>query len=189
MHFLSILWTFFQIWDSKSLWTGLIYRVIWRDDSKINEKMYVRIGLSNFITSFSFSTVESYNRHLLKQTSKQTWVKVTLVKINMCSVSQSCPAFCNPLDWRPPGSSVHRIFLSKNAGVGCHFFLQRWCRTSDGDGLCFPWENSPKVSLLMVIMTRIRGKDSGEAEWKAEPGGWVRATKRSGSLHTCFTTN
>ena len=86
--------------------------------------MYVRISLSNFITSFSFSTVESYNRHLLKQTSKQTWVKVTLVKINVCSVSQSCPTFCNPLDWSPPGSSVHRTFLSKNAGMGCHFFLQ-----------------------------------------------------------------
>ena len=24
-----------------------------------------------------------------------------------------------------PGSSVHGIFLSKNAGVGCHFILQR----------------------------------------------------------------
>ena len=27
----------------------------------------------------------------------------------------------NPLDYSPPGSSVHEIFPAKNTGVGCHF--------------------------------------------------------------------
>ena len=28
----------------------------------------------------------------------------------VCSVAQSCPTLCNPLDYSPPGSSVHGIF-------------------------------------------------------------------------------
>ena len=32
---------------------------------------------------------------------------------------------CDPLDYSPPGSSVHGIFQAKNTGVGCHFLLQR----------------------------------------------------------------
>ena len=32
--------------------------------------------------------------------------------------------FVRPLYCSPPGSSVHRIFPGKNAGVGCHFLLQ-----------------------------------------------------------------
>ena len=31
---------------------------------------------------------------------------------------------CNPMDCRPPGSSVHGISMGKNTGVGCHFLLQ-----------------------------------------------------------------
>ena len=26
-----------------------------------------------------------------------------------CAYAQSCPALCDPMDWRPPGSSVHGI--------------------------------------------------------------------------------
>ena len=32
--------------------------------------------------------------------------------------------FCDPMDCRPPGSSVHAIFSGKNIGVDCHFLLQ-----------------------------------------------------------------
>ena len=31
---------------------------------------------------------------------------------------------CYPMDYRPPGSSVHGIFSGENGGVGCHFLLQ-----------------------------------------------------------------
>ena len=32
--------------------------------------------------------------------------------------------FCNPMDYSPPGSSVHRDSSGKNTGVGCYPFLQ-----------------------------------------------------------------
>ena len=35
-------------------------------------------------------------------------------------VAQSCPALWDPIDCRPPGSSVHGIFPGKVPGVGCH---------------------------------------------------------------------
>ena len=33
-----------------------------------------------------------------------------LTSLRACSVAQSCPALCNPIDYSPPGSSVHGIF-------------------------------------------------------------------------------
>ena len=39
-------------------------------------------------------------------------------------VAQSCPNLCNPVDYSPPGSSVHGILQGKNTGVGCHSLLQ-----------------------------------------------------------------
>ena len=45
--------------------------------------------------------------------------------ICVCSVIHSCPILCDPLDYSPPGSSVHRDSPDKNTGVGCHALLQR----------------------------------------------------------------
>ena len=36
---------------------------------------------------------------------------------------QSCPTLCDPIEGRPPGSSVPGI-LQALTGVGCHFLLQ-----------------------------------------------------------------
>ena len=36
-----------------------------------------------------------------------------------------CPTLFYPLDYNPPGSSVHGIFSGKNTVAGCHFLLQR----------------------------------------------------------------
>ena len=48
-----------------------------------------------------------------------------LLLVVCCLVAQSCPTLCNPMDYSPPGSSVHGIFFpGKNTGVGCHFLLQ-----------------------------------------------------------------
>ena len=33
-----------------------------------------------------------------------------------CSVTQSCPTLCNPMDYSPPGSSVHGIFQARILG-------------------------------------------------------------------------
>ena len=37
---------------------------------------------------------------------------------------QLCPILCNPMDYSPPGSTVHGDFPSKNTGVGSHVLLQ-----------------------------------------------------------------
>ena len=42
----------------------------------------------------------------------------------LCLVTQSCPTLCNPMDYSPPGSSVHGDSPGKNAGVGCRALLQ-----------------------------------------------------------------
>ena len=42
----------------------------------------------------------------------------------LCLVIQSRPTLCDPMDCSPPGSSVHGDSPGKNAGVGCHAFLQ-----------------------------------------------------------------
>ena len=38
----------------------------------------------------------------------------------LCSVAQSYPTLCDPMDCSPPGSSVHGDFSGMNTGVGCH---------------------------------------------------------------------
>ena len=38
-----------------------------------------------------------------------------------CLVSQLCLTFCDPMNFSPPGSSVHRNSLGKNAGSGLPF--------------------------------------------------------------------
>ena len=42
----------------------------------------------------------------------------------LCSVTQLCLALCDPMDCRPPGSSVHGDSPGKNTGVGFHALLQ-----------------------------------------------------------------
>ena len=42
----------------------------------------------------------------------------------LCLVAQSCPTLCNPMDYSPPGSSVHGDSPGKNTGVGCQALLQ-----------------------------------------------------------------
>ena len=37
---------------------------------------------------------------------------------------QSCPILCDPIDYSPPGFSVHGDSPGKNTGVGCHALLQ-----------------------------------------------------------------
>ena len=42
----------------------------------------------------------------------------------LCSVAQSCPTLCEPVDWSSPGSSVRGDSPGKNTSVGCHALLQ-----------------------------------------------------------------
>ena len=49
---------------------------------------------------------------------------VTVVACVCAKSLQSCLALCDPMDYSPPGSSVHGDSPGKNAGVGCHALLQ-----------------------------------------------------------------
>ena len=51
-----------------------------------------------------------------------------------CSVAQSCPTLCNPVDCNPPGSLSWES-PGKNTGVGCHSLLQGIFPTQ-GSNLC-----------------------------------------------------
>ena len=42
----------------------------------------------------------------------------------LCLIAQSYLTLCNPMDYSPPGSSVHGDSPGKNTGVGCHALLQ-----------------------------------------------------------------
>ena len=44
-----------------------------------------------------------------------------------CLVTQSYSTFCNPMDYSPPGSSVHGDSLGRNSGLGCQALLQGIC--------------------------------------------------------------
>ena len=55
------------------------------------------------------------------------WLQGRIQKMevqSMCLVSQSCLTFCDPMNGKPLGSSVHGNSPSKNTGVGCHALLQ-----------------------------------------------------------------
>ena len=42
----------------------------------------------------------------------------------LCLVAQSCLTLCDPIDYSPPGFSVHGDSPGKNTGGGCHALLQ-----------------------------------------------------------------
>ena len=43
---------------------------------------------------------------------------------NVMLVAQSCLTLCDPMDYSPPGSSVHGDSPDKNTGLGCHALHQ-----------------------------------------------------------------
>ena len=45
--------------------------------------------------------------------------------IHVCLVTQLCLTLCNPMDYSPPGSSLHGDSPGKNTGVGCHTLSPR----------------------------------------------------------------
>ena len=44
--------------------------------------------------------------------------------LSILKVTQSCPTYCESMDYSPPGSSVHGDSPGKNIGGGCHAHLQ-----------------------------------------------------------------
>ena len=57
-----------------------------------------------------------------------------------CSVTQLYLTLCNPMDYSPPGSSVHGN-LGKNTGVGCHFLHQGTIPTQQSNPHLLHWQS------------------------------------------------
>ena len=68
-----------------------------------------------------------------------------------CSVAQSCPSLCDPVDCSPPGSSVYGDSPGKNTAVGRHALLQ---------GI-FPTQGSnPRLPRCRRILYQLRHQGS-----------------------------
>ena len=48
-------------------------------------------------------------------------------------VTQSFPTLCNPMDYSPPGFSIHGSSPGKNSGVGCHALLHCFFPTQESN--------------------------------------------------------
>ena len=106
----------------------------------------------------------------------------------LCSVAQSCQALCDPMDYSPPGSSVHGNSPGKNTGVGCHALLQ---------GI-FPTQGSnPGLPHCKWILYQLSHKGSPRIlEWVAypfssrscQPRNWTRVSRIEGRFFISWAT-
>ena len=58
--------------------------------------------------------------------------------LHVCSVTQSCPALCDPVDCTPPGSSVHEIFPER---------ILEWVATTSSRGPFWPKDGTQVSSI------------------------------------------
>ena len=81
----------------------------------------------------------------------------------LCLVAQSCPTLCNPMDYGPPGSSVHGDSPGENTEVGCHVLLQGIFLTQELNRSLLhcrqilyqlSYQGNPPAILLLVIHPR-----------------------------------
>ena len=56
--------------------------------------------------------------------SSRTQKSAKLINFVCVSLLVMSDSLCDPVDYSPPGSSVHGDSLVKNTEVGCHFLLQ-----------------------------------------------------------------
>ena len=80
-------------------------------------------------------------------------VTILLGKTNVkvVSIAQSCPILCDPMDYSPPGFSVHGNSPGKNTEVGSHSLLQ---------GI-FPTQGSnPGLLHCMWVLYRLSHQES-----------------------------
>ena len=84
------------------------------------------------------------------QLSRKTLNPVTSILISSCccSVTESCPTLCDPMDCSPPGSSVHGISqarilewgtFSSTFSRGSSWFTDRTCITCIGRQILYHW--------------------------------------------------
>ena len=79
-----------------------------------------------------------------KMTAGDSWTaQAWAARIYLGVCAQSYLTLCDPMDCRPPGSSVHGDSPGKNTGEGCHFLLQ---------GIFPTQELNPRLSRLLSLL-------------------------------------
>ena len=82
------------------------------------------------------------------------------VCVVLCLVAQLCSTLCDPMEYSPPGSSVHEDYPGKNTGGGCHILPQRIFPTQRLNLsvphrrlilYCLSHQRSPKVYVSLSI--------------------------------------
>ena len=96
----------------------------------------------------------------------------------LCSIAQSCPTLCDPIDCSPPGSSVHGDSLGKNTGMGCQALLQ---------GI-FPTQGSnPGLPHCRRILYHLSHQESPRIlEWVAYPSSSGSSQPRNRTGVSCI---
>ena len=90
--------------------------------------LFIVLHLLSFFGGFLFSP--SYllslfrGEDLTTRFKKIKYTEAIKYLLCVCLVAQLCPILCNPMDYSPPGSSVHGDSPGKNIGTGCHVLLQ-----------------------------------------------------------------
>ena len=76
-------------------------------------------------------------------------------------VAHLCPTLCDPMDYSPPGSSVHGDSSGKNTGVGCHALFQ---------GIFLTQGLNPGLPYCRQILYHLSHQGSSRIlEWVADP--------------------
>ena len=89
---------------------------------------------------------------------------------------QSCPIVCNPMDYSPPGSSVHWNSPGKNTGVGFRALLQGIFLT---EGLN-PYLSYALVGMFLALLGFPSGSDGTESDCNAGDLGSIPGLGRLG---------
>ena len=82
----------------------------------------------------------------------------SLLWVCVCSVAQSCPTLCNPMDYSPSRLLCPWDFPGKNIGVSCHFLLQGIFSTQELNPCLLHWQvdslpSSHLGSLLLLYFS------------------------------------
>ena len=146
-HWLKKSFTFFFFWMkflilfiwavikwNSFLWfpNNKFHRCIWQND---NIKLIVHSPGTKSWHLIEMSTVGNHSWKVCGDSyptasARRFSLQIPLIKdrhvciVYVCSVPQSCPALCDPMDRSPSVSAVYGIFLSQNTGESCHFLLQ-----------------------------------------------------------------
>ena len=92
---------------------------------KITKSIYLHSTWSSILKNLRNQLIIRSNERVQKRYRTQDQLLKNCVSIHCTKSLQSCLTLCDPMNYSPPGSSVHGDFPGKNTRVGCQALLQR----------------------------------------------------------------